>query len=110
MKEEIQYKPTSPLDWNQWLAENHDTEDHCWLVIAKKSSKLPSVSIVQAIEEALCYGWIDSRKRGLSETHYLLYFTPRKNKNHWSDANKILVDKLIKQGRMKKAGLNKINT
>ena len=108
MKDEIQYRAESVTDWRRWLTENHQLADHCWLMIAKKSSHISSVTLTEAIEEALCFGWIDSRKRGLDENFYLMYFTPRKNTKTYSKANQILIKRLIKQKRMTPSGLDKI--
>lgn len=105
MKEEIRFKANAVKEWQEWLDANHNQFDHCWLIIAKKSSKIPSLSIGEAIAEAICYGWVDSRKRGIDENYYMVYFTPRKNTSQWSEANLRIAQKLITSGKMKPPGL-----
>jgi uncharacterized protein YdeI (YjbR/CyaY-like superfamily) len=94
----------TPPDLEAWLEENHDG-DGLWLKIAKKGAPEPSVTYGEALELALCFGWIDSRKRGLDETHFLQRFTPRRPRGRWSRINRDKAEALIAAGAMRPAGL-----
>ena len=96
-------------EWRRWLEQHHDTETGVWLLIAKKGATRPGVSLVEATEEALCFGWIDSAMRPVDEERYVLRFTPRRAKSSWSEVNKERVEQLIRDGRMTEAGLVKID-
>ena len=95
--------------WLAWLATNHSHTQRVWLIIAKKNSSIESISMSEAIAGALCYGWVDSRKKGIDKDTYMVYFTPRRPNSQWSPANKTLVEKLIKDGLMATPGLEAIN-
>jgi uncharacterized protein YdeI (YjbR/CyaY-like superfamily) len=99
---------SSQKDWSAWLARNHDKSQGVWLRLAKKASSIPSVSHGEALGAALCYGWIDARKRSESETTWLEQFTPRATKSIWSKINREKAVALGKAGRMKPAGLAQI--
>ncbi|HXR70322.1 YdeI/OmpD-associated family protein [Actinocrinis sp.] len=95
--------------WASWLAEHHaDTPDGVWLKIAKKDSGIPTVTYAEALEEALCFGWIDGQKRSFDETWFLQGFTPRRARSRWSKVNTEKVLGLIESGRMQPAGLREI--
>jgi uncharacterized protein YdeI (YjbR/CyaY-like superfamily) len=79
-----------------------------WLLIAKKGATRPGVSLVDATEEALCFGWIDSAMRPVDEERYALRYTPRRPKSNWSAVNKERVARLIRDGRMTEAGLARV--
>lgn len=91
-------------DWRQWLTGNHATEKSVWLKIYKKTSSTPSVTYDEAVDEALCFGWIDSAARKGDDQHYLQFFAKRKPKSNWSRVNKVKVEKLIAAGLMTDAG------
>lgn len=91
--------------WEAWLAARHDTSDEVWIRIAKKGSQIPSVQPDEAVEVALCFGWIDSHRRALNETHYLQRYSPRRRGSHWSAINIARAERLIDAGRMRPAGL-----
>ena len=91
--------------WREWLASNHAASAGIWLVFDKKSSRAERLLYGDAVEEALCFGWIDSTVRALDETRYLQLFTPRKPKSTWSRPNKERVERLIAEGLMAAAGL-----
>jgi uncharacterized protein YdeI (YjbR/CyaY-like superfamily) len=95
-----------PKEWRRWLKVNHDRKGEVWLVLPKKSAGGDSYRVYynQAVEEALCFGWIDSRIKRLDSTRSLVRFTPRKSKN-WSHYNIDRVLELVKKGKMTKAGL-----
>ncbi len=94
--------------WAAWLEKNHAASPGVWLRLAKKSSNLKSVSYADAVEVALCYGWIDGQAKGQDENHSLQKFTPRSKRSIWSKRNQEKVAALIDSGRMKPAGLMEI--
>lgn len=95
-------------EWREWLAMNHATSTGIWLVYYKKASGQPSVSYDEAVEEALCFGWIDSRVNSIDAERYRQIFSPRKPESSWSKLNKQRVERLIRDGAMNVAGLEKI--
>jgi len=94
--------------WRAWLEEHHACEREVWLVYYKKHTGRPRIPYEDAVEEALCFGWIDSTVRRLDEDSYLQRFTPRKGKSNWCESNVVRARRLIAEGRMTKAGLDKI--
>lgn len=95
-------------DWARWLAKNHATSTGLWLRLAKKDADIKSVTYPEAIEEALCYGWIDGQKNKFDDTSWLQKFTPRGAKSIWSKINRQKALALIKNRQMKPAGLKAI--
>lgn len=95
-------------DWTDWLAENHTASSGLWLRLAKKASGIQSISYAEALDVALCYGWIDGQKQSYDESSWLQKFTPRGRKSIWSKINREKVQELIKSGRMQPAGLKQI--
>ncbi len=93
------------IEWRNWLISNHNKEKELWLIFYKKETGIPSVNYEAAVEEALCFGWIDSIIKKIDESKYARKFTPRNNSSKWSALNKRRVEQLIKNGRMAKAGL-----
>ncbi len=98
----------SRADWRNWLEQNHQSEKSVWLVISLKGSKMPGVSYEEAVEEALCFGWIDSRANRKDAQSFYLLIAKRNPKSYWSKSNRERVEKLIKQGLMAKAGLDMV--
>lgn len=97
-------------DWRNWLAENHHKEkDGIWLIYTKQRKEPESLTYEESVEEALCFGWIDSIIKRIDDTKYCRKFTPRKDDSKWSNSNKKRVDKLIKQGKMTVFGQSKID-
>ncbi|MBI4783940.1 MAG: YdeI/OmpD-associated family protein [Oscillatoriophycideae cyanobacterium NC_groundwater_1537_Pr4_S-0.65um_50_18] len=96
------------LAWREWLAENHRTLPGIWLIYYKIKSGKPSVQYSEAVKEALCFGWIDSKVKSLDTERYQQIFTPRKPKSVWSKLNKQYIEELIVQGLMTQAGQEKI--
>ena len=94
--------------WLAWLAANHAKSDGLWLRLAKKGAAIQSVSYADALEAALCYGWIDAQKKGESEQAWLQRFTPRRPKSIWSKVNREKAAALIEAGRMHSAGLAQV--
>lgn len=94
--------------WREWLVENYDKSNGIWLIYFKKHTKKPTVTYEEAVEEALCFGWIDSIPRRLDDERSKLLYTPRKPKSVWSKPNKERVERLIANGLMTEIGLQKI--
>ncbi|BAZ52752.1 hypothetical protein NIES4103_54170 [Nostoc sp. NIES-4103] len=94
--------------WRKWLSNNHLTSPGIWLIYYKVKSGKPSVKYSEAVKEALCFGWIDSKVKSLDEDRYQQIFTSRKPKSVWSKLNKQYIEELIEQGLMTQAGLEKI--
>lgn len=98
----------SQKKWETWLEKQHAKSGGIWLKLAKKDSGIPSVTYDEAVESALCYGWIDGQKKGFDDKYWLQKFTPRRPKSIWSKVNTEKVERLIKDGRMKPAGLQAV--
>lgn len=98
----------SPAEWEQWLEANHVASDGVWIKIAKKDSGIASVSHPEALEVALCFGWIDSRREGLDDRCFLQRYTPRRPRGRWSRINREKVERLSAEGRMRPAGLAEV--
>jgi len=94
--------------WLSWLRKNHATSSGVWLRIAKKSADVRSVSYPEAVDAALCFGWIDGQKKRGDESHWLQRFTPRSDKSIWSKINREKATRLIALGRMTAAGIREI--
>jgi len=97
-------------EWRRWLAKNFARSDEIWLVFYKKAAGKPGVSYDHAVEEALCFGWIDGQKKRLDEECYAFRFTPRKASSAWSKSNLERVGRLIADGKMMPAGLQVYNS
>lgn len=98
------------ITWRKWLEENHLKEVSVWLIIYKKQSGMPSVYYDAAVNQALCFGWIDSKANKRDEKSYYQFFAKRNPKSNWSKVNKAKVEKLINQGLMAVAGFAAIET
>lgn len=94
--------------WEAWLADHHDRSSGVWLLIAKKGSARTSVTIREALDVALCYGWIDSQPRGHDADRYLQRYSPRRPRSPWSKLNADRAEALIAAGRMRPPGLARI--
>ncbi len=95
---------TDCQQFREWLAENHQIKKEIWLVIYKKSSGKPTISYNEAVEEALCFGWVDSMVKSIDAEKYVQRFTPRRRVSNWTEANKAKARKLIQEGKMTEAG------
>ncbi|MFD2164147.1 YdeI family protein [Paradesertivirga mongoliensis] len=100
-------------EWRQWLKDNHTLKQSVWLVQYKKQSNIPSISWSEAVDEALCFGWIDSTRKSVDDRQFVQFFTKRKANSMWSKINKAKVEQLIKDGLMEKrvikaSGLQKL--
>lgn len=94
--------------WESWLADHHARSTGVWLLIAKKGSDEVSVTIGEALDAALCYGWIDSQRKGHNADHYLQRYSPRRPRSPWSKLNVERVEALIDAGRMREPGLDEV--
>ncbi|MEY3648114.1 MAG: hypothetical protein RLZ13_999 [Bacteroidota bacterium] len=96
--------PSSRQAWREWLQANHAKKQAVWLIYYKKKSNLPTVIYSDAVDEALCFGWIDSKAKPIDEEKYMQFFTKRKPKSIWSKINKEKIERLTKEGLMTQAG------
>jgi uncharacterized protein YdeI (YjbR/CyaY-like superfamily) len=101
-------QPRSRSSWRAWLRKHHDSSSGVWLVYAKKHTGIASLTYADAVEEALCFGWIDSLVHPIDDSHYRQVFTPRKAKSAWSALNKKRVEQLIASRQMTAAGMTMI--
>lgn len=100
---------TNRKEWRKWLKESHKKENEIWLIYSKKHTGKPRIPYDDAVEEALCFGWIDSTVKRVDDETYMQKFSPRKDKSMWSESNKKRVRKMIDRGLMTEAGLQKVN-
>jgi uncharacterized protein YdeI (YjbR/CyaY-like superfamily) len=107
---ELPIKPfASKVKWADWLARQHDKSAGLWVKLAKKDSDIKSITYEEALDVALCYGWIDGQKKGFDDKYWLQKFTPRGPKSIWSKINTEKAERLIANGEMKPAGLAAID-
>lgn len=104
----LQFLAHDRAEWRAWLAENHRTATGVWLVFYKKSSGKPHLSYEEAVEEALCFGWIDSKPGKLDDERSMQYYSPRKPKSNWSKINKERIERLTGAGLMTENGLKMV--
>ncbi len=102
------FYPPSRAAWRSWLENNHRTEQSVWLIYYRKSSDKPSISWSEAVDEALCFGWIDSKHVKIDHESSKQFFTRRKPNSNWSKINKLKVEQLIESGLMTEMGLASI--
>jgi len=102
------YRSNDRESWRAWLAENHTSTKFVWVLFTKKHTGEPCMSYEESVEEALCFGWIDSTVKRIDDRMYARKFTPRTDYENWSELNKRRVEKCIREGRMTAAGLAKI--
>jgi uncharacterized protein YdeI (YjbR/CyaY-like superfamily) len=93
------------MEWRSWLEKNHSTSRGTWIIYYKKPSGKPRIPYNEAVEEALCFGWIDGKIKSINKDYFIQHFTPRRSGSRWSKYNIDRVRKLIKGGRMEPAGL-----
>lgn len=101
---------TNRVDFRKWLEENHKSKKEIWLIQYKKAAKKPSINYVEAVEEALCFGWIDNIEKSMDTERYATRFSPRRPKSNWTDTNKERARKLIAEGKMTEAGFATLPT
>lgn len=99
---------TSAKEFTSWLAKNHKVSSGVWLRLFKVKSEVPTITYSEALDVALCYGWIDGQKKPYDDESWLQKFTPRRSKSIWSKRNQEHVERLIKAGLMKPAGLAEV--
>lgn len=105
MEKEIEtFYPKSRQEWREWLQDNHDEKQSVWLIYYKKKSNIPTVTYSEAVDEALCFGWIDSKSKPLDEHKFMQFFSRRKENSVWSKVNKEKIERLTREGLMTKAG------
>jgi uncharacterized protein YdeI (YjbR/CyaY-like superfamily) len=97
-------RPAARAEWRNWLEENGPAGKSVWVVIANKQSKVPGINYSEAVEEALCFGWIDSKANKLDADGYILQFTHRNPKSRWSALNRERIERLTADGQMMPAG------
>jgi uncharacterized protein YdeI (YjbR/CyaY-like superfamily) len=95
---------TTRAGFRDWLIKNHQAKKEIWLIQYKKVTKKPSINYTEAVEEAICFGWIDGFEKGLDAERYATRFTPRRPKSNWTETNKERARKMIAEGKMKEAG------
>ncbi len=98
----------SQKKWRDWLSINHVKSDGVWLQLYKKNSGVKSINHAQALEEALCFGWIDGQARSYDEQSYLQKFTPRRERSTWSKRNTEIIEKLYNEGKMHASGIAEV--
>jgi len=98
----------SALEWRNWLSKNGSNHTEIWLGFYKKNSEKKGIPYDEAVEQALCFGWIDGLTKRVDEDSYKIRFTPRRPKGNWSASNKARVEKLIQNGEMTPAGLQHV--
>lgn len=103
------FYPSNRKEWRDWLTKNHASADEIWVIYYKKHTNKPRIPYNDAVEEALCFGWIDGIVKKIDDEKYCQRFTPRNEKSEWSKLNKSRVAMLIKTGKMTEFGLNKVN-
>jgi uncharacterized protein YdeI (YjbR/CyaY-like superfamily) len=108
MKITKSFTPSNPTDWRKWLKKNHDREQEVWLVYYKPVSGKSNIDYDISVEQALCFGWIDSIIQKIDEEKYARKFNPRRIDSQWSETNKRRVMKVIREGRMTEAGMAKV--
>lgn len=94
--------------WRKWLEKNHETKDSVWLIIYRKTSSIPSVYYPEAVDEALCFGWIDSLPNKRDDKSYFLFFSKRDLKSNWSRVNKLKIEKLYRENKMMPQGIKMV--
>ncbi len=109
MKNEVEtFYPKSRQEWREWLQDNHNIKQSVWLIYYKKKSNIPTVIYSEAVDEALCFGWIDSKAKPLDEEKFMQFFSKRKTNSVWSKVNKEKIERLTKEGLMTKAGFETV--
>jgi uncharacterized protein YdeI (YjbR/CyaY-like superfamily) len=96
-------------EWRDWLSENHDKKNELWLMHYKKHSGIASVTLADAVEEALCFGWIDGKLQSVDKDRYIVRYSPRRPKSVWSKINKDRAERLIESGQMTPSGMARIS-
>jgi uncharacterized protein YdeI (YjbR/CyaY-like superfamily) len=101
---------TTRAELRKWFEANHESKKEIWLIKYKKATKKPSINYVEAVEEGICFGWIDGLEKGMDAERYALRFSPRRPKSNWTETNKERARKMIAEGKMTKAGFASLPT
>ncbi len=109
MSKSIDREFRSRNEWRMWLEENHSSEREVWAIIYKKKSGKIGLRYQEAVEEAICFGWIDSKMQSVDDFRFRLRFSPRKRNSIWSKNNKELAETMIRLGKMKRAGFETVD-
>ena len=96
---------TTGEEFRKWLEQNHKAKTEIWLIRYKKATGKPSLDYVEAVEEAICFGWIDNLEKSMDTERYALRFSPRRPKSNWTETNRQRARKLVADGKMTEAGL-----
>ena len=96
---------TTREELRKWFEKNHKTKKEIWLIQYKKATRKPSINYVEAVEEAICFGWIDGFEKGMDAERYVTRFSPRRPKSNWTETNRERARKMIAEGKMTMAGL-----
>jgi uncharacterized protein YdeI (YjbR/CyaY-like superfamily) len=99
------YQAVDQYDLHRWFEAHYNKKIPAWIVLFKKTGEHKTISMQTIIEEALCYGWIDSKIKKIDEDRYAVYLSPRKPTSHWTETNKRTAERLITVGRMQPSGL-----
>lgn len=111
MEREIEtFYPTNRQQWRRWLQKHHNTTQSIWVVMYKKDSGVPTITWSDAVDEAICFGWIDSIKKSVDHQQSIQYFSRRKPTSAWSKINKAKVERLTQEGLMTQAGYDSVET
>lgn len=108
IKEIETFRPKSQQEWRNWLKKNHKKKEAVWLMMYRKETGEPTISWSEAVDEALCFGWIDSKSKAIDKEKFIQFFSRRKLNSTWSKINKAKIGQLIEEGRMTQAGLDVI--
>jgi uncharacterized protein YdeI (YjbR/CyaY-like superfamily) len=95
---------TTRAELRKWFEANHESKKEIWLIQYKKATKKPSINYVEAVEEGICFGWIDGLEKSMDAERYALRFSPRRPKSNWTETNKERARKMIAEGKMTTAG------
>ena len=109
MSHSIGHKFQDHKQWRDWLEKNHSSEKEVWVIIQKKKSDINGLKYQEAVEEAICFGWIDSKMQSVDTRSFRQRFSPRKKNSIWSKKNKKTAEKMIQAGKMTQAGFETIN-
>lgn len=100
--------PGSAQEWRKWLLANHRHKESVWLILYKKATNVPTVNWSDAVDQALCFGWIDGKRKTLDEERFIQFYSKRKPRGTWSKINKEKIERLTEEGLMTKAGIEVI--
>jgi len=109
MSHSIGHKFQDHKQWRDWLEKNRSSEKEVWVIIQKKKSERNGLKYQEAVEEAICFGWIDSKMQSIDNNSFRQRFSPRRKNSLWSKKNKETAEKTIQEGKMKKSGFETIN-